>query len=106
MPFIEKGRRMIIKDWGLEKLDEIQPGDRCYFFYKNMVDEWKANPHWTTAHHIYKDMLSGIVGEKDVELRTENDDDDIAYLLAWQIFFQLYVMPYELKKREENGDVD
>lgn len=96
MPFIEQWRRVVIGAYGLEGLAEIQPGDRCYVYYQAMVDRWKAEPRWTTAHNIFKDMIMSL---------GSNDDDGAAAFLAWQVFFQLYVMPYELKKREENGDI-
>ena len=71
-------------------------GDLCYIEYKEMVDTWRVTPRWTTAHNIYKRLL-----------RDRNIDADLqtARELAWQVFFQLYVMPYELLKREENGDI-
>ena len=55
-----------------------------------MVNKWKANPRWTTAHNIYKDM-------------TQNCS--IAKGLAWQCFFYFHVLKYEEKKRDENGDI-
>ena len=107
MPFIKQERRKIIKKKGLNGLKKypkswIEPGDRCYVYYKPMVDKWKANPRWSTAHGIYKELYQEfpllVNGEKDWESMVARD-------LAWQVFFQLYVMPYELKKREENGDI-
>lgn len=99
MPFITQDRRKIIDEGGLSALETVEPGDRCYFFYKRMVERWKGNPRWTTAHNIYKDMCS-----KLSKIEYEEDDGE-AYELAWQVFFQLYVMPYELRKREENGAI-
>lgn len=98
MPFIEQGRRKIINgSQGLDGLDEIKPGDRCYVFYKEMVDEWKAAPRWTTAHNIYKAMM--------YDGNDSCADSFIAHQLAWQVFFVWYVIPYELKKCKENGDI-
>jgi hypothetical protein len=103
MPFITKDRRDTIDQVGLSILHlkgGIMPGDKCYLFYEEMVARWKERPRWTTAHEIYKEILCRPVGEYP-------DDDNMATAqsLAWQVFFQLYVMPYELKKREENGDI-
>lgn len=101
MPFVTKDRREIIDQFGLdsERLPGgVQVGDTCYFYYAPMVRRWKSEPRWTTAHLIYEDMLFDIA---HLSYR-----EDAAYRLAWQVFFQLYVMPYELKKREENGDVE
>ena len=94
MPFIKRYRRDEIAD---ELLDEFQPGDLCYIHYKKMVDQWKANPRWTTAHEIYKDLIFGPV--------PEGLDNEAAKELAWQVFFQLHVMPYEENKRKLNGDI-
>jgi hypothetical protein len=80
------------------KLSDWEPavGDWCYIYYKKMVEQWKANPRWTTAHLIYQAVLL-------------NDEPNhtfwTAQSLAWQVFFQLHVMPYELEKRRLNGDV-
>lgn len=94
MPFILKDRRPLI-DKGTIPPDLWEPGDRCYVYYSKMVKEWKAQPRWTTADKIYRDVL----------LHNFTVEDRAAIELAWQVFFNLYVMPYELKKREENGDV-
>ena len=93
MPFIVQDLR--------EKLDNSpwfadKPGELCYLYYKEMVDRWRANPRWTTAHEIFRNMIDDT---------PEDKDKFAASRLAWQVFFQLYVMPYELKKREENGDI-
>lgn len=90
MPFITQERRDAIAN---DTLITWQPGDLCYVEYRIMVAIWKANPSWTTAHKIYRTVLKTF------------SDKGIAQELAWQVFFQLYVMPYELKKREENGDI-
>ena len=100
-----------------------------------MMIAWKANPRWTTAHNIYKKMrqelqnanveftipldfirsqnLPGTFNEKHIVSAWAShpgyianwDDLVVAYALAWQVFFNLHVMEYERKKREENGDV-
>ena len=93
MPFVEQYRRVE----NLQLLNEIQPGDLCYIHYKKMVDQWKASPRWSTAHAIYADLIFGPV--------PEGLDNEAAKHLAWQVFFQLYVMPYEWQKKEENGDI-
>ena len=71
------------------------PGDRCYLYYKEMVRVWKANPRWTTADNIYGAVV----------IREESKAEQRAKELAWQVFFQIYVMPYELMKQKENGDI-
>ena len=97
MPFILPWRRKAIAEHGLNGFDEIQPGDRCYVHYKQMVDKWRANPRWTTAHDIFKNLMLGDY--------LEDGDDATARGLAWWVFFSLHVLPYEKQKREENGDI-
>jgi len=99
MPFIIKDRRRVIDAYGLSSLrdrGEIEMGDICYLYYKDMVKKWRKRPGWTTAHNIYKEIVS----------KFPCSDGCVAERLAWQVFFQLYVIPYELKKREKNGDIE
>jgi hypothetical protein len=114
MPFITKERRKILDKgvWDdpiLCKLPGgITPGDRCYSFYKSMVNKWKRNPRWTTADEIYRNIIDHRhnLDSGDNVIHSEIAFEyQVARELAWQVFFQLYVMPYELKKREENGDI-
>lgn len=94
MPFIPEGDRPSL-DAGRRP---VNVGEHCYLHYKAMLDEWRANRRWTTAHNIYKDRF--------VQKYWENSEDSqVAKTLAWQVFFQLHVMPYELEKQSENGDI-
>lgn len=95
MPFTEQQRRQPMLDGTLQ---EPKPGDYCFKYYHPMVQKWKAERRWTTAHNIYKDML------KQRPYRVM--DEAVAEELAWQVFFQLYVMPYEHEARQRNGDVE
>jgi len=97
MPFIEKVRRLVIDECGITGLVDPKPGDVCYVYYRDMVRRWKINPRWATAHEIYKEVLT--------TTRDYINDGTVAHLLAWQVFFQLHILPYELEKRKENGDV-
>jgi len=94
MPFITKDRREAIAN-GRLRPEDMEPGDRCYVRYKELVLEWRKNPSWTTADRLYQRILR-------FNFTTE---EAAAAQLAWQVFFQLYVMPYEVQKRKENGDV-
>ena len=107
MPFIEQWRRAVIEEEGLGGLatfakpgvagmTDIQPGDRCYVHYKHLVDKWRKESRWTTVHNLLKEYYRTPLGD---------EDDHIAWALAWQCFFNLHVMEYEKKKREENGDI-
>jgi hypothetical protein len=103
MPFITQDRRDVIDyesthDYPWVNGTDWQVGDLCYVHYSKMVAQWKANPRWTTAHEIYKNLFP----ESDAIVVA---DEQVAKELAWQVFFQLHVMPYELKKRAENGDI-
>jgi hypothetical protein len=100
MPFITQDRRVAIDEYGLEALTEIAPGDICYAYYKPMVEQWKAKPRWTTAHHIYKDMVRWTTS-----LQNPNTDNAVAYSLAWQVFFAFYVLPYEREAEKRNGTI-
>ena len=97
MPYIKPDRREIL-DAGKPLLNP-KPGDYCYVAYKKMVDRWNDEPCWTTADAIYREHVLRYdehVGRSSSTAATQ---------LAWQVFFQIYVMPYELKKRDENGDI-
>lgn len=96
MPFIEQWRRDTITKQGLEGLAVVQPGDRCYVFYKKLVGAWREAPQWTTAHNLLVATLEDDPGSVH---------DAAAKILTWEVFFNLHVMPYEMQKREQNGDV-
>jgi len=101
MPFIKPERRPVIDAWingGPKPHFSGDVGDMCYAYYKAMVDAWRSDPRWTTAHMIYGELLNN-------KTAYVTEDQITAYNLAWQVFFHLHVMPYELKKREENGDI-
>lgn len=93
MPFIKPERRQPMLDG---TLTNIEPGDRCFKYYHQMITEWRENPKWTTVNKIYKRLISDW---------PNNLDDRAAKSLAWQVFFVLEVIPYEERKRFENGDI-
>lgn len=82
-----------------DNIDDVKVGDRCYFYYKQMVEIFKTSRKWTTAHNIYKNVI------ETNKVQDYSTDTKRAYELAWQVFFQLHVMPYELDKQKENGDI-
>lgn len=84
------------------KPTHIVPGDWCYVFYKRMVERWKADMRWTTAHTIYNEVCQS---RDDVIKGNRTEEQRTAFELAWQVFFQLHVMPYELEKRGQHGDI-
>lgn len=98
MPFVTEDHR--------RDPDMTVPGDICYTFYREMVRKWKNEPRWTTAHNIYKQMRTILINAHHRGiLPIQECDSCTAYELAWQVFFQLYVMPYEIDKRATNGDI-
>jgi hypothetical protein len=94
MPFITSEQRHIVDSIGPQVV-----GDRCFLAYREMVRKWRAAPKWTTAHEIYKEVLEN---RRDKVL----SDDKVALELAWQVLFHEVIMPYEMLKRTENGQID
>lgn len=92
-----------------DKIGPTEVGDRCFLHYRKMLRAWRASPRWTTAHDLYRDLI--LVPRLQDAVITDNYsqrllDDVVAAELAWQVFFQLHVMSYELQKRTLNGEVD
>ena len=83
MPFVELEHR--------EKQDFEVPGDRCYIEYRKIMTAWAASPRWTMVDAIAAQIWP--------------DKWKRALILAFLVFFCLHVMPYEEKKRKENGDI-
>jgi hypothetical protein len=67
-------------------------GDMCFLEYKPLKEGWDKLPRWTTAHEQYQRLFN-------------LTDERAAKELAWWVHFVLNVIPYEVKKREENGDI-
>jgi hypothetical protein len=114
MPFVKQERRKEIDRLGVVACSEY--GDICYYFYKLMVDRWKKEPRWSTAHIIYRDFIlddaTGISKPNIywstfdlLQAKFDLLDVKAALDLAWQVFFQKYVMPYEDLKENENGTI-
>ena len=83
MPFIKAEHR--------ENLNMDIPGDRCYVEYKHLMEEWRANPRWTTADELLAELIP--------------DDNTRAKALAYAVFFIREVMKYEELKAKENGEI-
>lgn len=101
MPFIPHNERVEIA----ESKSASTPGQHCYVAYKEMVKAWNKEPRWTTAHLIYKDVLNAKKADAAANEFAGVSDGLIALDLAWQVFFQKYVMPYEDQKERENGTI-
>jgi hypothetical protein len=107
MPFIAEDRRNQLKAREACK----KPGEVCYLAYKEMMKLWHTKGSWTTAHDIYYHVKHDplfFFGSKELEqaaINHQQADIVCAVELAWQVFFNIHVMEYEHKKKEENGDV-
>jgi len=104
MPFTTSEARHITDTLGPQVV-----GDRCFIFYRQMLRAWRASTRWTIAHELYRDMVLLAKECENPGLTTppsEKIDDQAARELAWQVFFQLHVMPYEIQMRTLNGEID
>jgi len=87
MPFIPRSDRHKVLKGIIETF-----GDMCFLEYKPLKEKWSVKPRWTTAHCQYAKIF-------------KKTDKQAAKELAWWVHFVLNVIPYEIEKREENGDV-
>lgn len=106
MPFIDPESRRNIDILGHKP---ITPGDRCYVWYRWMMEQWKRDRRWATADRIYRQMIiePRLHDAAITDGFSQRVIEDVAAVeLAWQVFFILQVMPYEEAKMEENGDIE
>lgn len=90
MPFVNQEHR--------EHPNPDVPGDRCFTFYKEIMDTWRKNPSWATADKLFEMVIN--LQHNDVSNANKR-----AAVLAFMVFFCREVMPYEEKKAIENGEV-
>lgn len=83
MPFVNLEHRM--------KPDYTIPGDRCFIEYSRMMTAWRVESRWGMVDAIAREIWPNPWRR--------------ALILAFLVFFYLHVMPYEIKKRDENGDI-
>lgn len=81
-------------------------GDLCYNAYYPLVLSWRLTRRWTTAHNLLKGLAWWTIKEW-ATYRTKYGLADyvIASVLAYKVFFAFHVLPYEVEKRAENGDI-
>lgn len=93
---------------------ELMPekvGDLCCLAYIPMVQKFLANTSWSTIHRIRKDVRDGTWNKVFLLSRAETipehlqSEVDTAVDLAWEVFFGLYGLKYEMEKRMTNGGV-
>jgi len=114
MPFVgtERGK-LLVEGRVLPR----KVGDLCAMAYTPIIRAWRKSPRWTTVHKTIKPSLSLIESAlrkriKDIvtihpEITFDPEfDAKYATELAYEVFFGLYVLDYERKKREENGDIE
>jgi hypothetical protein len=110
MPFTTSQARQDTLEFPSKAL--LIPGNRTWAIYREMIRLWKLERRWTTADKIYNEFVFDTeLNEFLIELQNKSplcgwNDVCSASHLAWQVFFQLEVMPYELEKRSENGEVE
>jgi len=88
MPFTKQSDRVSALRGVISKV-----GDLCFLEYRSLKQEWDQERRWTIAHAQYTKVFN--VG----------NDKQAAKELAWWVHFVLNIIPYELEKREEHGDV-
>lgn len=81
----------------------VEMGDHCNLAFRPMVDEWVRSARWTTAHELRHEVLERLNVDFS-KLDSYEKDKYTALDLAWQVFFNIYVMPYEEMKRNINGN--
>ncbi len=103
MPFITKEKRLLVdKD---VRFAEV-PGDLTYYFYRQFMNEWAKEKRWSTAHTLYKKYLVQTDHLQALkQTKWSNHDVITALHLAWQVFFSMHVMEYEVEKEAENGEI-
>jgi len=89
MPFIKRDLRAPLL------AEDIKPrvvGDLCFLEYSRLMQAWRENPRWTTIHNQFK-LITGM------------SDNQTAAFLAFLEFYFNHGHPYEIQKKEENGDI-
>jgi len=89
MPFIPNEERQEL----FKGNNPVTPGQMCYLEYVKLINAWKAERRWTTAHNEFKRVF-------DV------DDAQAAKTLAYLVFLIKKVMIYEDEKEKENGTIE
>ena len=110
MPFILPSSRDKIKAVGIEACENV--GDICYVFYDHIMKVWRDEPRWRTAHRMFRQFSEEpeateyfeYVYEK-VKNNFELADVVCAAKLAYNVFFELVVIPYEREMIEKNGNI-
>jgi len=89
MPFIKLDRRAPLLEGDIPI---TSVGDACFLEYNRLMAAWRKEPRWTTIH----DEFCRLMGMSDA---------DAAKFLAFLEFYFNHGHPYEIEKKEENGDI-
>lgn len=119
MPFVVDQVRDEIAKQGYHAAAQV--GDLCYIFYHEMLLKYLEKPRWTTIHGLKKTYVINPKGDPHIrevgdeltkvgrlygyDQKFDYNDLFTAAALAFDVFFWFYALPYEEKKREENGDI-
>lgn len=102
MPFITQEARQRLaenpKDWR-------EVGDICYLAYSRLVVEWEKEPRWATQHRLRKSLGRWLSDLYPPPKGFTHEDVKESVQAAWEVFFIDHVMPYERRKKVENGDI-
>ena len=89
MPFVKQDLRAPLL---LGDIDPKAAGDLCFLEYSKIMMAWRNESRWTTIHNEFKRIF-------------KVDDEKAAAFLAFLEFYFNHGHPYELEKKEENGDI-
>lgn len=89
MPFIKQNLRKPLLT-GKRKPQAV--GELCFLEYSKLMEAWRKEPRWTTVHNEFKRLSQG-------------DDTSTARFLAFLEFYMSHGHPYEIEKKNENGDI-
>lgn len=110
MPFVKPANRDLIRKQGPSACQDV--GDICFVFYSQIMDIWRKEPRWRTAQRIYRQFSLEVEDSEFFHLiydtlgdKFECYDVIAASQLAYQVFFNKYVMDYETEKEKLNGEI-
>jgi hypothetical protein len=122
-PFVIEEIRKRIIELGFKEADAV--GDLCFIVYAELMRRWNESPRWTTIHYLKKEFVRDAAGSAflkkvEEELIAAGKMEDCtcdeakkfdlldlftASELAFDVFMAFHGIPYEIKKKEENGDI-
>lgn len=89
MPAIKRDRRAPLLTGDIQPTEK---GDFTFLEYVQLIDAWRKERRWTTAHNEFKRLF-------------KVNDQQAAKFLAFLEFYIREVHPYENERFEENGEI-